>query len=381
MLEHLRRTVSRLLEASPGGGQRPAELRRTLDLDAALAWQVHTLATVGDALRAGRVVPKAGAMERFFRAARSTGVADALAREAEEAYAQFERLVGDHAGNRETFDAMVAALRPEDTKALERLRRAAFKANSAVWGVSIRCSMHCVVFNERPTGEHDCLSVRARIGVQCLRGGAKVGIYASARTWGGSYSPPEGAPNVALDECQLLPEYCSSPMPHIERAAAADGTYRDYLCLDGVGRTSEVTLVWRNLSPAFPGGSRTPPHGCSAQCLEPTEMQIVDLLIPRGWTDPQTARVLVTPVTTPIMVPLAGGVQQLAFEGRVEHLGSRIEGMFARQAPRFTEVLAAELAKLGWDPEGFDIYRCIVKYPVLHAAVHVALDGPAGSGI
>lgn len=379
VLGRLRRAVAVVVDAAAGNGNPPtrpvraADLRRTLDLDVALAWQVHTIATSDDVLRAGRVVPKAGAMERFLESARARGMPEAMTREVEEAYGEFERLIGEHAGDRETLDAMLSALRP-DQSALRRIRRAAFKANAAVWGVMVRCTLNCVIFHQRPTGEHDCLSVRGRMGVRRLQEGAVIGIYASGRTWGGSTCPPEGAEGVSIDTCGLIEEACSTPVPRVEHVTAPDGSVRDYLRLEGLGRSSEISVAWRNLALNFPGGSTNPPHGCSVPILEPAETAVMDLLVPKGWTDPSTARVWVTLAMGPhgAVAAEGPGVQQLPFECGVEHLGTRLDSMFTRHEPRWSEIIASQLAQLGWNEE-FDIYRCVAAYPVLHSAVHLCV--------
>ncbi len=376
-MDRLRRALAGIMAAAPGGAAgRAADLRRWLELDTALAWQVHTIATGEDVLRAARTVPKAGAMERFLEAAAGSGaVAANVVEAARAAYSAFEQLVVEQAGSRENFDAMIAALRPQGS-ALQRIRRTAFRANAAVWGVTVRCSLNCVVFYQRPTGEHDCLSVRGRVGVRRLQEGAVVGIYASGRTWGGPEYPPEGSPRVAVDGCELLEGCCSTPMPRIKRVESADGSVRDYLELEGLGRSSEVTILWRNLSLNFPDGTATPPHGCSAPCLEPTEVSVMDLLIPRGWTDPGTAEVWQTLAISPYALP--GGGQpghRLPFECEVEHLGTRLERLYTAHEPRYSEVIAGQLEELGWPLGAFDIYRCVVKYPVLHAAVHMCVHG------
>jgi hypothetical protein len=370
-LERLRLAVARLVAAVPSGAERAADLRRSLDLDAALAWQLHTLAGSDDVLRAGRVVPKAGAMDRFFKAVHARRLPLELEREARDAYAGFERLVGEHAGSRETFDAMVTALRPDDGAALQRLRRTAYRANASVWGISVRTMVHCVVFRQRPTGEHDCLSIRGRVGVRRLQESAVVGIYASGRTWGGSTCPPEGAPAVALDPCEVLAEYCSTPVPRVEHVRAADGTSRDFLQFEGLGRTGEATAFWRNLSRAFPRGSTTPPHGVTAPSTEPAEHYVVDLLVPRGWSDPSTAQVSMTENNRYSVGAPGFGMQRLPFEGQADYLGTRPESLYTRHAPRYAEIVAEQLRALGWSDTTFDIYRCTVAYPVLHTAIHL----------
>lgn len=376
-LESLRRALARILDALPPGRQRAVDLRRSLDLDAALAWQIHTIVAASDALRAGRVVPKAGAMDRFFLQARARRVPAALIDPARDAYADFERTVAHHAGDRDVFNAMISALRPDDGATLKRLRRAAHRADAAVWGLSVRLRLNCVVFHERPTGQHDCLTLRARLGVRCLREGASIAIYASGLTWGGPGPAPAAGPNVASDSCELLEEYCTGPVPRLVPLVTPDGRRLDHLELRALGRSQEVSVFWRNTSLDFPGGSSRPPHGSTAECLEPTELTVMDMLIPRGWTSPGTARCSVTPLTG-IHGPLAGQ-SPLPFEGAPVHLGSRLDDLHLREAPRYVEALAASLEERAWDPAAFDLYRCLVAYPILHTAVHLCVDGP-GAG-
>lgn len=371
-LDALRRSVSQGLE-KVSMRQRAADLRRALDLDAALAWQIHTVSTGDDLLSLGKVVPKSGSMDRFLRALETAGVDERVRGEIRVAYEGFERVVEVHAGDRKTFEAMLNALRPDDGTSLLKARREAFAANTGVWGLSVRCIVNCVIFRQRPTGEHDCLCVRGRIGVRGLRPGASIGIYASSRTWGGGYAPAEGTPDVSLDGCSLLDYACSQPLPRIEGRRVSDGSTRDYLLLDGLGRQREASVFWRSFTGNFPGGSTQGPQGCSTPCTEPTELMLIHLLVPRGQTDPGSAAVRFTsgdhmgrPLTDPDYAQ-----DQLRFEGRVEHLGSSLESLYLPQAASLPQIVSTELARQGWQDTNFDVYRCIVRYPIMHAMVHV----------
>lgn len=375
-LDRLRLALARLLQELPGSASRATDLRRALSLDAALAWQVHTLATSRgrDILGAGRVVPKVGAMERFLKAAGAVGLPDHAVSEARAAYEAFERTVGDHAGDRATFEAMLSAIHPADGASLRKIRRNAYRANTAVWGVAIRAHVNCVVFRQRPTGEHDALAVRGRVGLHRLRENAVVGFPASGRTWGGGTSPPEGEPTVTVGRCELLEDHCSRPIPRIRRVEPAGpaGKPFDFLEPQGLGLTSTATLLYRNLSLDFPGGSATPPHGTTVYCREPAEVLIADLLIPRGWAEPGTAAAtIVDDSRNAIEAP--SDPQHFPFEGVVEHLGQNLERLYTRHAPSYAEAVAGELEALGWTDTEFDLYRCEIPYPILHSALHLSV--------
>ena len=102
----------------------------------------------------------------------------------------------------------------------------------------------------------------------------------------------------------------------------------------------------------------------------------MDMLVPRGWTDPATARAVMT-AESHGPTALGPGAQRLPFEGEVEYLGSRVESLFTRHAPRYADIVARQLAALGWERTTFDLYRCVVPYPVLNASVHVVVGGEA----
>src|SRR5690606_30163233 len=177
-------------------------------------------------------------------------------------------------------------------------------------------------FRQRPTGEHDALGIRGRIGLHLLREGAVVGFPASGRTWGGGASPPENEEAVTVGRCELLERYCSQPIPRIRRVNPAEpgGKPFDFLEPQGLGLTKKATLLYRNLVLDFPGGTAAPPHGITVYCREPCEVLVADLLVPRGWTTPGSARaVIVDDSRNAIEAP--ANPQLFPFEGTVEHLG------------------------------------------------------------
>ncbi len=374
VIRRLRAAVLTAISSIPGRPARAADLQRALDLDTALAWQLRSFADEADIFLAVHFVPKGGAMHRFLTAARD--VCDAAAAgELELAYAEFLTVVERHAGDRQTFDAMVAALRPSGGAGLEKIRKTAFKANAAVWGVTCRVCIKTVAFHQRPSGEFDAMALRGRLGLYRLQENAAVSVYASGRTWGGSSSPPDGSPRVATDTCEFVEDACSHPLPVVTRLQGADGSPRDFVQLSGIGKAHAYDLFWRNHSLNFPGGSRNPPHGCTAQCLEPSELLIADLLVPKGWCDPRSARVVITPESSRFAVEHGGEmVYRLPFEGRAEYLGNDLASLATSQAPGYAGIVAREIELLGWTSTPFEIVRCEVPYPALFSAVHLFMD-------
>lgn len=369
---HLRDAVRRVVAAVPASGTRPTDLAKAFDLDYALAWQIHSLANQPDGPMMPRVVPKRGAMERFLRAAARSAPGD-LARSVETAYSEFEQVVVELAGDRDTFDAMLTLQRPQDASGLQKLRRAAHRANAAVWGVSCRCAIRTMIFHGELEGQQDSLSISGRIGLQRLFPDAVISITASSRTWGGSFLQPGEKPKIVIAPCELIESVCSQPLPTIQRSIDADGTPRDSLAIDGLGKRGESTFFWRNISRDIPNLAK-PPHGISVRCVVPTELVLIDLLIPKNWMESPSVRGWMSPDTTHLAVPDPAGQYRLPFEGEAQMLGGSLANLHTRAAPQYADLVQNEMARLGWTETEFNLFRLEVPYPVLYSAAHMCVQ-------
>ena len=200
-----------------------------------------------------------------------------------------------------------------------------------------------------------------------------VSITASSRTWGGSFLSPGSQPAIVISPCELIESACSQPLPRLLHSTDADGTPRDSLAIDGLGKRGESTFFWRNISRNIPGLSR-PPHGLSVRCIAPTELIVMDLLIQRGWLESATARGWISPDTTHLAVPDPAGQYRLPFEGEAQALGTSLSNLHTRAAPQYAGLVEAEIARLGWSDTEYDIFRLEVQYPVLHSAAHMCVE-------
>ena len=379
LVEGLRLSVARVLARLPGHADRAADLARALDLDAALAWQLHSLASQNDPLLATRLVPKTGSMSRFIRSAQRVGVPEPVCGEVEAHYRAFEKLVNAHAGNREDFDAMISAIRGDDAATLQKIRRTAFRANAPAWGISATGSTHLVVFHEQVDGAIDCLALRGRIGLRRFQQDATITLCVSGKVWGGGDAPPQtpdGA-GTTITSCEIINTGCWTSPPKIESISLPNNTRCEFLRLEGIGRKSVCDVFWRNVALGFPGGSRSPPHGMSASCLTPAEYMIADLLIPTGWADPGSVKAWITPESGYSGIPAESPVlYRLPFEGRPVYLGNQIASLQTHLYPQYPEMVLSELNRMDWASTTYDIFRCEVKYPVLHSTLQLCVQEP-----
>jgi hypothetical protein len=287
----------------------------------------------------------------------------------------FESLVERHAGDRGSFDSMIAALGASAAATTIRDRRAAFRANSRLWGLRAHTQIGCGIYHPA-AGGYDSVLITGYVGVQPLRPGARVRVSArsrarddatieAARTH--STAPPPQHPG-ALDRVELLEEFCSRPLPHFVTREVAGNMLETHLDFSGVGRSSAVTYFLRRLVPGWPPPGDTW-FGVGGTARVPSEALLVDMLVPAGWTDPGTA-------WANIFGNLFETERALDYhdEDRLtrevnEHLGDSRDRLRTLDCPRYQEMVEDVLARMGWDRTRFDIYRCRVRYPILHACV------------
>src|SRR5262249_15559113 len=122
-------------------------------------------------ISAGLLVPRRAPLTKALEAARRCGVPANAVTEAAEAGAAFERLVERHAGDRASFDAMVRGLQPDEAQQIHlKDRRAAFRAASAIWGLSAQATYACIAYHESETsGMQDSVLLTGHAGLQKLR--------------------------------------------------------------------------------------------------------------------------------------------------------------------------------------------------------------------
>jgi hypothetical protein len=139
-LSQLRASLSALVgaigERTASEIRKAADLQRALGIRTTLAWQVYKFVQAADPLAEGSNVPGAGAMKRFLSAAATHGVPAIYIDECQTALDEFEELIEVHAGNRNAFDSMISGLAAEGSAQIDaQQKRAAFRANSHLWGV------------------------------------------------------------------------------------------------------------------------------------------------------------------------------------------------------------------------------------------------------
>lgn len=240
-----------MLDEAGLGGARPTEISRTLGVDKTLAWKIARFVEEPRALGAARHMPGSAGVEIVLRAAGAHGVAVARLDAVRGADERLRSFVRRHAGDRRSFEAMLARGGRDDRLESEE-RRALYKSGSAVWGVRARAQFLVLALrpSERDPGTIDVLQLSGMIGFERLRADVPWIIRRlTNRTDSGASSTgfvrepldPEGVRGEG--GLPLVPRFCSGPAPEIRQFRAEDGTVYDEIAPGPVGRHGAVNFV------------------------------------------------------------------------------------------------------------------------------------------
>ncbi len=232
------------------GGARPTDLARQLGLDKTLAWRVARFVDEPDPFRAARHFPGGGAVEILLRAARQQGVDANRIEAVRAADRQLRDFVRQHAGDRRSFEAMLARGR-RDPRVEGDERRELFRAGSVVWGARAQAQVLALVLrpSESVDGMLDVVQVGGLVGLERLRPDLpwivrRFRVSDDAEREGQAVRRmPIDPDHVTPGGMPLIPRFCSRPLPELRRFRGSDGWAYDELVPGSVGREGLVTCV------------------------------------------------------------------------------------------------------------------------------------------
>jgi hypothetical protein len=313
-------------------------------------------------------------LAKALRAARAKKVSADIIEEAERAGEAFERLIEQHAGERGSFDAMVRGLGTEQHIHVKD-RRAAFRANSNIWGICALASYSCITYHEgEKPGTQDSFLIVGHVGLHKLRPGVNFSI---GYQWSVRRSDPEGramvSPPGALG-VDFIEEFSTRPFPQLTTREVKPGTMATAFQLGTIGRSGAVTYFVRHIARAASEGPATW-FGGNSLCRVPVEVGVSDILVPRGWSDPASASVTIYGnLQDPTRIPERHESDRLPIDGQLLHLGADLSRLRTPLVPRCSELIESAQRGLGWEKTEYDVYRCVMEYPVLLTGVATKID-------
>jgi len=358
--------------------RRPNDLANGLEIDPKLAWRVAQVINRTDPFGAALHIPGRAGMTIFLSAAARRGAAQEVVARAEQAYAGFEELVHVHAGDRRTFDMLIAGYVKQDRRRGElHHRKLMFQGMSYIWGVQVRVqTITTLVAPSADPMRLDAAVLKTFVDLRRIRPNVPWRI---TRTYTADSAgevqttlvrepldPGGQAPGVG-PRLPLLTEFCSRPLPECRLVAGPRGVV-DYQLVEGaVGNTACLTIatgeVLRAVEPRYRAENH-PTFNVDFILRTPAELVVHDLLIQRGLWEPAI------PEFNLYSDLFAEGLEwprlecdRLPIHERVEYLGVGLEGLVVAEYPAYVEMLRHAFGRLGWDAARFDAYRVRMSYP------------------
>jgi hypothetical protein len=381
----LKAALSDILSGTPADIHRAADLERALGLPATLSWQIFRVVHEPSVIAAGAYVPKAKAMQRFLRAARKCASSELVDR-ASAAFDDFESLVKGSAGDRVSFDTIAtSAMAPDEAEQQDiAQRRAAFRANSHVFGVQRKTGFRTVIVHRSSeTDRNDYCMLHGLIGLRRLRYDAPRHLFSTRLE---DRSKPQRFEGESLEPAattfgavSILERFSTRPFPRTNRSRDSQGFEHLELLDNEVGSDSSFDCVtggvFRSIvpSPISPGEEIR--DSFRLLCGAPSRVLIQDVLLYDGGSVARSFEALVR-------YSVSGSFER---EGNLITLPQRVSvmsmGVGAKAAhtpdiPRYPEMIRWACDRLGWDSERFHVYRCRIEYPILSAQLVMSFSPP-----
>jgi len=383
VLGRLRSSFSGLLASLGKPVRGAADLRRVLGIDNKLCWQIVRVANAREAMEVGPHVPTRAGLKSLCAAAGRKGVPKKWIEEIDRTGKAFDELVAAHAGDRVTFDSMIAPYADQENVISVAHRRAAYRANSHILGMQAETQIKCVIFqpNADEPAKMDAAIIRGYQRLRQLRINASLVLShmcvgnenekkGDLKKGDFSYEllDPEAASEYGVS---ALRKYCSEPL-NVRHSEEADGIVMSELVPLGVGNRGAVNYfegnVIRNIGPRYRTAEELVSQGNTSLQI-PCQVYLHDYLVRRdvyqeGEAWPEFAMYAESPTAESIRSHRRDR-DRLPMGDEMIKLGHGLSVMHTPLFSRYIEMLEDVFGHLGWDAEQFEVYRCVVEYPVV----------------
>lgn len=389
VLGALRKAFTDLVTATPGNIRRAADFQRVLKVDSKTSWRIFKITSAADPLLAGIHVPGRPSIERVKATAAQLKIAKPTIDAVEEALCRFESLVDHYAGDRTTFDTMISGFGDDDSGPVDLThRRAAFRANSHIWGIQSRAQLvaHILHGNATDPERFDVASVQGSYDLRRLRRGASWSLagFSSShdKDKGFVNAEPQPLDPEATDPTGFLAPFSSDPKPEVRIGELAAGYSNVELVGDTIGIPSESTClfghVMRAVAPWYATDVDSEIRSRATQ-RTPTEVMVYDLLVDRatfGDVDIDTFMLSDLRRRENITERRLNESHILPIRDKAIYMGSDISVLHTTELPRYTDMLDWCLHRLGWQSADFQIFRIRMEYPILPSSVVMEFQLP-----
>ncbi|MCB9854098.1 MAG: hypothetical protein H6818_00310 [Phycisphaerales bacterium] len=377
VLGRLRAAFAELFQAVGADATRPQDVARDFGLNRTMTWKISKVICEPDAAAAVGNLPGRAGLNIVLDTFKRSGAPVAILKEVRDALAAFDAMQEVHAGDRDTLEAMLGAMSggPDAYQQLENQRKAAFRANSAIWGVQARLQVcvNMIAPSEDPDFV-DLVWISGLIDFRRLRRDAVWAVASTRKVDDEGKAIPTGKiesvdPAYSGDDnAPLMGSFCSDPTPELRLNQGADGILRYELVEGPIGNTAAMTCIIGIFGRAFVRRTKVPGDTIGehlARLYTPAELLIHDLFVHKDITnahDPTIHLYDQLPIAPPY--PVCGRERsELPFAESVQALGHGSRSAVVPEFPRYGAIIDSACERLAWDPKAFLGFRFRLKYP------------------
>jgi hypothetical protein len=392
VMAQVRAALGDMFSAFPNGIRKSRDAQKFLGVDSNLSWQLLKVLATPDPIGASRYVPPPVSMRRVFDAALEKGIHADQVKAAESAVEEFEELIRNYAGDRASFESMVAGRVDGDydesiRQADLQNRKGIFKGHMYYWGMEVETRVVSMMVG--PNKEHpelyDYAFLRSFNGLRRLRAEVNMvvdrfNIRMLDKDVVETVREPLDPASMQRYGAPLVEKFCSRPVPEFQTIVNEFRESRTELISPEIGQRSRVDLTFANImrsvpvSLAFDGAGRM--VGSQTRVWVPTKLLMMHLLVHRDHFPRQRLHSLLK-VQGHALQTVPGELRDphgiLPFPEQLTYIGRGAVGTHTLDVQRHVE-MASYMAQVGgWDLEDFDVYRARIEYPLLDTTVGVYL--------
>lgn len=395
-LLRLRQALRQML-VELGSPRTPTLLQRQLGAGYTICWQIFQVVSRDDGSAGTQHAPSLGALKRLVVPAQTKGLTSETAKSVEEAADEFHQFIRQHAEDRDYFDSIVAGTSDAGNarNVLVQRRRAAYRANSHVWGVQNDMWLVSGLVRRSPQDptQLDIAVLSRQQGLRRLRADAAVSLMGMKIEAARSDLSANQAPAVkdAIDQTAaaatgmpLLPEFSTTPLPRVNCTINRNGRREFNWIDDSVGLKSSCDIATGTVThgiPLFVGAEqlRRLVSITSSVSSKASALMVLDLLLHReSFPDAQVRSIVHEGNDTVTTLEDLDYVRQFTIEEDVAALG-RASNINLVEFPKYRAMLKHAADCIGWDLSGFDAYRLRVPYPVMGLVHRLYLQNEVGA--
>lgn len=377
VLGRLRAAFTELFQSVGADAARPQIVARDFGLNRTMTWKISKVICDPDAASVVANLPGRAGLNILLDSFKKSGAPVAAIKEVRDALEAFDAMQEIHAGDRDTLEAMLGAMSngPDAQQQHENQRKAAFRANSAIWGVQARIQI-CINMIA-PSDDPDFVELVWISGLVDFRRLRREAVWAVASTRlvddQGKAVPTGNLESLdpaysGNGHAPLMGDYCADPMPELRLNSGADGIMRYELVEGPIGNTASTTCIIGLFGRGFFRRTKVPGDTIGehlARLYTPAELLVHDLFVHEDLTHAQNPTIHLydqLPIAPPY--PVCGRERsELPFADSIQSLGRGSRSAVVVEMPQYAAIINSACERMEWNPKSFLGYRFRLKYP------------------